>query len=150
MRCVSKILFLFAFGGTIYYGIELLFRGHSHPSMFLLGGICFVLCGGLNEIFPENISIWIQMFVCTLIITFLELIFGYILNIRLKLGVWDYSRQPFNFKGQICLLFSVIWFLLGGAAIVVDDFLRQWLYDEKSVHYIVSIKFGSHRKKQHK
>ena len=81
MRQISKILFLFAVGGAAYYSIELVCRGRSHPSMFLLGGICFVLCGGLNELFPEDIPLWQQMFVCSLMITLLELIFGYVINI---------------------------------------------------------------------
>ena len=144
MRQISKILFLFAVGGATYYSIELVCRGRSHPSMFLLGGICFILCGGLNELFPENIPLWQQMFACSLMITLLELIFGYIINIRLNLNVWDYSRQPLNFKGQICLLFSVIWFFLGGVAIVADDVLRHVLYQENKVRYNLGLKAFFH------
>lgn len=45
-------------------------------------------------------------------ITFIELVFGIIFNIILKKNVWDYSKMPFNFKGQICLLYSVFWGIL--------------------------------------
>ena len=32
-------------GGSLYYGFEVFFRGFSHWSMFVLGGICsFILC----------------------------------------------------------------------------------------------------------
>ena len=49
MIALCKFLFLFVFGGSIYYGIEMFTRGFSHWSMFILGGICFILCGRLNE-----------------------------------------------------------------------------------------------------
>ena len=41
--------FLFLIGGALYYVIEILWRGYSHWSMFILGGICFVIMGLLNE-----------------------------------------------------------------------------------------------------
>lgn len=135
MRQLMKYLFLFCLGGALYYGIEWGFRQYSHPSMFLLGGICFIICGAFNEILAQDVSLPAQMLLCTLSITTLELIFGYVLNIKLGLNVWDYSRQPFNFRGQICLLFSVIWFFLGGLAIIVDDYVRYWFYGEEKPSY---------------
>ena len=45
----AKYLFLFYMGGSIYYYIEVLFRGYSYLSMFILGGICFIYCGLQNE-----------------------------------------------------------------------------------------------------
>ena len=42
MKKLSEYLFLWALGGTLYYSIELMFRGFSHWSMFLLGGICLL------------------------------------------------------------------------------------------------------------
>ncbi len=39
---ISEYLFLWAAGGCLYYNFELFFRGFSHWSMFVLGGICFV------------------------------------------------------------------------------------------------------------
>ena len=40
---VDEFLFLLGVGGSVYYGVEVLFRGFSHWSMFLLGGLCLVL-----------------------------------------------------------------------------------------------------------
>lgn len=40
LKKVSEYLFLWALGGTIYYEFEMIFRGFSHWSMFVLGGIC--------------------------------------------------------------------------------------------------------------
>lgn len=46
------------------------------------------------------------------IITIIELIFGYIFNIKYQMNVWNYENMPMNLFGQICLPFSALWFLL--------------------------------------
>ena len=108
---VLKEIIIFIIFGLLYGLLEILFRGHTHWTMVVLGGICGVLIGLLNEITP-TMKITIQMFISSLMVTALELVFGYILNIRLGLHIWDYSNQPFNFHGQICLLFSIRLLLL--------------------------------------
>jgi uncharacterized membrane protein len=130
-----KIFILFLIGGFIYVAIELGFRGHSHWTMFLLGGLCFILIGGLNNYIPWEMSIIKQGVIGALIVTSLEFIFGLILNLYLNLGIWDYSNMPFNILGQICLPFSIAWFFLSLAAIFVDDWLRYVLFKEEKPHY---------------
>ena len=39
-RLLNKYLFLFDVGGLLYILIELAWRGWSHWTMFILGGIC--------------------------------------------------------------------------------------------------------------
>ncbi len=134
---ILKHSFLFVVGGFIYCMIEMLFRNHTHFSMFVVGGLCFLLCGLLNEVFSWDMLIWNQMLVCTLIITVLEYVAGMILNVWLGLGVWDYSNIPLNYKGQVCLLFSVGWYFLSAVAIVLDDYLRYILFDEEEPRYIL-------------
>ena len=41
-----KCALLFLIGGALYYCIEILWRGHSHWTMAVVGGICFVVIGG--------------------------------------------------------------------------------------------------------
>ena len=41
---------LFAIGGGIYVGLELLWRGRSHISMFAAGGVCFLLLGRMRHL----------------------------------------------------------------------------------------------------
>lgn len=130
-----KILILFLIGGFIYVAIELGFRGHSHWTMFLLGGLCFILIGGLNNYIPWEMSIIKQGVIGALIVTSLEFIFGLVLNLYLNLGIWDYSNMPFNILGQICLPFSIAWFFLSLVAIFVDDWLRYVLFKEEKPHY---------------
>ena len=76
-----------------------------------------------------------QMVLSALIITALEFITGLIVNIWLKMDIWDYSQLPYNFMGQICLLYSIFWFLVSSVAIVLDDFLRYKIFDEEKPHY---------------
>lgn len=132
---IFKILMLLIAGGMLYCAVELMFRGRTHPSMFLLGGICFVIIGSLNEFFPWQMPLVSQQFVSMIVITVLEFIFGLVLNIALHLQVWDYSNLPYNLYGQICLLFSVCWFFLSLPAIIMDDILRLALYGEEWVGY---------------
>ena len=130
-----KIFILFLIGGFIYVAIELGFRGHSHWTMFLLGGLCFILIGGLNNYISWEMSIIKQGIIGALIITSLEFIFGLVLNLYLNLGIWNYSNMPFNILGQICLPFSIAWFFLSLVAIFIDDWLRYVLFKEEKPHY---------------
>lgn len=135
MKQIVKALFLWAIGGTIYYAVELLWRGYSHWTMFILGGICFTLIGALNELYSWDMALISQMLISSLVITFLELITGLIVNIGLGWGIWDYSQVPYNFYGQICLLYTNLWFILSLAGILLDDYIRwKWMGEEKP-HY---------------
>lgn len=117
-------------GGAMYYGIEVMFRGYSHVSMFILGGLCFIIIGQLNEFYSWDASIISQMVISSVVITVLELFTGLIVNKCLGLGVWDYSNMPYNFMGQICLLFTNLWMLLSFVAILLDDWIRYLLFKE--------------------
>lgn len=130
-----KALFLWAIGGTLYYGIEVLWRGYSHWTMFILGGLCFLLIGELNELYTWDMALISQMFISSLVVTFLELITGLIVNRWLQWGVWDYNRMPYNFYGQICLLYTNLWFALSLVGIILDDFIRWKLLKEEKPHY---------------
>ena len=135
LKMIFKYVVLFLIGGATYFCIEMLWRGHSHWTMFIVGGICFIFCGGINEWFDWDIPLWIQMLICAIGITTIEFISGIILNVILQLNVWDYSNMPFNVLGQICLPFSFLWFLLSFAAIWSDDWLRYVLFGEEEPHY---------------
>lgn len=135
LKQILKLCILALIGGITYVLIELTWRGYSHISMFILGALCFVLLGGINEFLPWELGFVWQMLIGAGIVTILELIVGIVVNVWLGLEVWDYSNLPFNFMGQICLPFSFAWTLLSGVAIVVDDYLRYWLFGEEKPHY---------------
>lgn len=134
---VLKYLFLFLLGGFAYFYIEIMFRGFSHFSMIICGGLAFILCGALNQIAHFRISLITQMLCSTLIITALEFITGYIVNIKLGWNVWDYSGMPYNLYGQICLAYSLIWLVLSLACIFLDDLVRWKIFDEEMPKYQV-------------
>ena len=135
LKCIFKYLVLFITNGSIYVSLEILFRGYSHISMFILAGVCGILIGGLNNWYSWDMPIVKQMIISGIIITILEYITGYIVNIKLKLNVWDYSNMPFNIDGQICLPFSIGWVFISLIGIVLDDWLRYILFDEEYKTY---------------
>lgn len=133
---IKREFILFLIGGMIYSLIEIFGRGFTHPSMFIVGGICFVLIGLLNEIYSWDMLFQYQCIIGSLIITFLELISGIILNIILKLNIWDYSNYNFNILGQICLHHSIFfWIPLSAIAIILDDYIRYEFFNEEQPVY---------------
>ena len=97
---------LFYIGGTAYMILEFLWRGRSHGSMFLLGGACFLLVGAGSERW-KHIPLPVRLLLSSGIITALELATGLLFNRDFR--VWDYRNQPFQYRGQICLAYSLLW-----------------------------------------
>ena len=101
MNTIQAYIIMFMTGGFLYCGIHILYRGYSHISMLFAGGLCFILVGVIENILGENASIISQMLFCGIMITIVEFIFGMVVNRYMHLGVWDYSGEQYNFKGQI-------------------------------------------------
>lgn len=135
MKNFVKYLILGCIGGVLYGSIEMLFRGRTHWSMLILGALCFIIVGLINEFFSWKTPILLQMLISAVIITILEFITGLIVNIWLDWNVWDYSNQWGNLLGQICPLFSALWFLISLPAIVLDDYLRYYILSEEKPQY---------------
>lgn len=105
-----EFFFVFFFGGSIYATIEILFRNHTHWTMILAGGICFM---SLYLIVTRtHWPIVLKCLAGAFMITFVEFIVGYIVNIQLHWNIWDYSNSLFNIMGQVCPLFMIYWFIL--------------------------------------
>lgn len=135
MSKAKKYSILALIGGVIYGALELIGRGYTHWSMVLLGGLCFVAVGLLNEVIPWEMPLTIQMLYGCLIVTVLEFACGCIVNIALGWNVWDYSDEWGNLIGQICPKYSVLWYFISLAAILLDDWLRYWFFGEEKPHY---------------
>lgn len=135
LKAIMKHAVLALCGGCVYFLIEVAWRGHSHWTMAVLGGICFVLIGDINEFIPWNMPLILQGAIGSGVVTILELVSGIILNLWMGLGIWDYSNMPINFLGQICLPFSILWVALSMVAVVLDDWLRYWLFGEDRPTY---------------
>ncbi len=107
---MNKDGMIFLAGSCAYPTLEMAWRGHTHYSMALAGGVCLYLidricCGQLRYH-----SLFMRCLTGAGLITGVELAAGVIVNGLLGLQVWDYSKMPFNLLGQVCLPYSVLWF----------------------------------------
>ncbi|MDO4554720.1 MAG: hypothetical protein Q4B70_06220 [Lachnospiraceae bacterium] len=133
MKIIEKILtplFLLSFGGMAYYMIEIVFRGESHYSMMLCGGLAFLSVSLFHRHFENRMMLLSQMILSSLIITGWELLFGLYFNIHLDQDVWDYSNQLIQYRGQISLTFSVLWFFLSFPIFYIEKWIRTHLFSQ--------------------
>lgn len=63
---------------------------------------------------------WLLFFGSMLLTSALEFLTGFVLEKFFHEKWWDYSNEPFNLKGYICLRFSVLWGL--GCLLVMNVF----------------------------
>ena len=104
-------LFIFCVGAFCYTLLEILWRGYSHWTMSVTGGICLVLICFINTHLTQT-PLLLRALLCASGITAIEFAVGCIVNLVLGWNVWDYSALPFNLLGQICPYYSFLWFLL--------------------------------------
>lgn len=131
-----KCLILWFIGGLIYFDIEVLWRGYSHWTMFVLGGICFVYAGIQNK--RTSCPMWQQILKLDTFVVMAEFITGCIVNLKLGWNVWDYSNLPFNFLGQTCPQFALLFLPLCFVAIILDAYLRYLIFNEDKPYYRTS------------
>ena len=111
----------FFVGGSAYVGLELLWRGRSHGSMFVAGGTCFLLLGELAK--RERLPLPVKAVCGAAAITAVELVVGLLVNKDHR--IWDYRHMPANFKGQICLPYSLLWIPVSFGAILLHRLLSK-------------------------
>jgi len=116
-------------GAVIYSFIEVLFRGFTHWTMALTGGLAYLLIYIVNTK-AKTKSLILRCLAGCAIITSLEFIVGCIVNRKFNMSVWDYSNQPGHLLGQICPLFSAIWFLISFPAMLLSFFIKGKLFSE--------------------
>ena len=119
-----RFLMLFCFGGGGYVLLERLWRGYSHWSMFLAGGCCFHLIGRIGKK-RQGKNKAATAGVCALAVTAVEYVCGRVVNVRLKLNVWDYSHMFGNLHGQVCMLYTILWGLLSLPVIPLYRYLHD-------------------------
>ena len=118
--------FIFIIGAIGYGSIELLWRGHTHWTMILLGGLClyviYLISSRMKDIMVK------KALMCAFSITALEFVTGCIVNLRLGWDVWDYSSVPMNLLGQICPKFSLMWLGLSLPCIILSKFIHKTVF----------------------
>ena len=132
---------LFLSCGFIYCMIEILFRGWSHWSMFVLTGFLGVLCvDSINNTLSFDCDYIVQILISTILCTIGEGISGIILNVWLQLNVWDYSKMTFGtfFFGQCNVLFCFAWMLIISIIIFYCDAYNYYILKiEPCPYYII-------------
>ena len=138
MGRTGKYLCLIGIGGSLYYVFEQLFRGFSHWSMFLLGGICvlFIYLQGSKIGWDE--PLWKQILRCDIFVVSMEFMTGIVVNCMWHMNVWDYTDMPFQILGQICLPFAIIFAGLCAVGIFLSSYLACYLFgEEKPVFHVL-------------
>lgn len=132
---------LFLSCGFIYCMIEILFRGWSHWSMFVLTGFLGVFCvDSINNMLSFDCDYIMQILISTILCTIGEGISGIILNVWLQLNVWDYSKMTFGtfFFGQCNVLFCFAWALIISVVIFYCDAYNYYILKiEPCPYYII-------------
>ena len=121
----AEYICMFLAGGVIYGLIEMLWRGFTHWSMTVAGGICVLTIHLLNQRMRER-SMAFRCAVGCAVITGVEFAVGVIVNLLLGWNVWDYSGMYGNLLGQICPAFSFMWFLISCPACGFSSLARRF------------------------
>lgn len=120
------IFFIYAFlGWCTEVSYAALSTGRFVNRGFLNGPVCpiygfgVVLVMACLEPFRENLPL---LFLCSVLLTsLLEWATGFVLEKLFHERWWDYSDQPFNIGGYVCLRFSIAW---GLACVFVSEILH--------------------------
>jgi hypothetical protein len=104
-----RSLLKFAFGGIGYGLLEVIWRGYTHPTMVVTGGVCFAMICGVNGRLSEKPLVF-RSAACALGVTAAEFCVGMLVNRVLHMDVWDYSDEWMDVCGQICPLYTIFWF----------------------------------------
>ena len=86
-------------------------RGFMRAPFLPLYGSGAILLLIIGRIFADSLLLtYIFGCICA---TLLEFFTGMAMERMFKIKYWDYSRQPFNIQGHVCLMSSLFWGVLG-------------------------------------
>lgn len=114
--------FIYAFAGwVIEIAYHALTKGHFVNRGMLAGPVCPIYGAGMGIMLialePFTDSWWLSILGSIVICSALELVVGLVLRWLFHAQWWDYSNEPFNIAGLICLRFSIAWGF-GGAFLI--------------------------------
>lgn len=115
MRKLVESIVVLMIGSVLYSVMEILFRGYTHWSMTITGGVCFFVLYDLH-IHHRGLSLLRRAVLGACFITAAEFAVGCIVNLFFGWDVWDYSDQPLHLLGQVCPSFSACWLILAALA----------------------------------
>ena len=85
------------------------------PYLIIYGPAAVMLMGSVHLLHEQHVVVKVVAYF--LITTGLELVCGLVLDAQdfFKVRLWDYSDERFQFRGHICLKFSICWIALAFA-----------------------------------
>lgn len=119
--------FVFLMGAWGYSIIELLWRHYTHWSMAVTGGICLMILYGIHVTVRRGNRVRKAVF-AALSITAIEFAVGMLVNRTLGWHVWDYSENFGNILGQVCPLYTVLWFFLSFPVFWICEWIHKNFY----------------------
>lgn len=136
-------MLLWTWGGAVYFFLEVAYKlARGEPeriswTMLVLAIVLTIPVERCGDGLPWECPLWLQALACAALVTVVELIAGLVLNVWLKMNVWDYSEIPINLWGQICLPFSLAWVVLCLVFIPIFDWLRWVVEGEEKPRYFL-------------
>ena len=134
---------IFIISGLIYICLELLWRGHSHWTMFLCAGLCGLVMANINNnLLTFETDSRKQVLVSALCCTICEFLFGIIFNGDFT--IWDYRNTwgTIHCLGdQVNILFFGIWILISIFGLPFLDWMQWKLGLENKPYYKIGQKY---------
>lgn len=167
MQVFLMMAFLFFIGSVAGWGIEVLYRRFSAANKerrwinpgFMIGpylplygfGLValYFMAGIENTVIIDEVTpvskagLFIAM---SLVMTLMEYIAGLIFIKGMKIKLWDYSKEKFNFQGIICLRFSIYWAILGAVYyFIIHPYIQyaiSWFVQNITFSFVVGMFYG--------
>lgn len=134
-KIILKNVVLFGVGMIAYMLIEQIYRGYTFFEMGICGGIAIIILDKINNYISWDMDILLQGCIGSALITGMEFIIGNLSFAGVLPKMWDYSNVWLNYKGIICLPFSLIWIVLSIWAIMLADAINYYIFDELPIPY---------------
>ena len=122
-----EVLTVYAIGSIGYRMIEVLWRGRTHWTMGICGGVCLLFIY-VSELVHRRRRLAVRALISTVWVTAVEFFSGLLINRVFRLGVWDYSGMRFNLCGQISLIYSILWYFLCIPAHLLCRIIRRRVF----------------------
>ena len=117
---------VFALGGIGYGLLEMLWRGRTHWTMMVTGGLCLLILYRADRGWRQEMLVF-RCIKGAILITCVEFIVGVVVNMLLRWNVWDYSRSAGNLLGQVCPMYFLLWYFLCYPIGLLNRILRKTL-----------------------
>lgn len=134
-KIILKNVVLFGVGMIAYMLIEQIYRCYTFVEMGICGGIAILILDKINDYISWDMDILLQGCIGSAIITGMEFIVGNLTLLGWLPKMWDYSNMWLNYKGIICVPFSLIWIALSIVAILFADAINYYIFHELPVPY---------------